>query len=195
MTGKTERRRHRRFRLLFIDVSDFVRRFILRRQAAMLVAGPRPAAHPAPSATPAHPARPAHQGSGWDSSLATGIERIDRQHQVLMASIRDFQQAVQEGSGHEALAGMVSQMSRYAEDHFTLEEAYLAHLKYPHLPAHREEHARLRARVLYLQQRLAGGGPAKVQELAAQLCKYFRDHILKEDAAYVEFARSSGGNS
>jgi hemerythrin-like metal-binding protein len=109
-----------------------------------------------------------------------------------MAAIQRFQTAVREGSGHEALTGTVNQMVRYVEDHLTLEETYLAHIKYPHLPAHREDHARLRARILYLQQRLAGGEPAKVQELATQLCKYLRDHVLKEDAAYVEFAQRAG---
>jgi hemerythrin-like metal-binding protein len=181
MSHPTERRRHRRFRLLFIDIKDFVRRFILKRHATHLVAGPRPDVHSPRS------------GSGLDPSLATGIEQIDRQHQELTAAARRFQEAVQAGSGFEVLTGTMESMIRYAEDHFTLEEAYMAHIKYPHLPAHREDHARLRARISYLQQRVAGGGDlAKVLELSAQLCKYVRDHIVKEDAAYAEFARNAG---
>jgi len=172
-----ERRRHHRFRFLFMDVTEFVRFYILRRQARKLVPGPRPAIHPPQS------------GPNWDPSLATGIERIDRDHQELMVALQSFEKAVKEGSGVRILNRVLKLMVRHSEDHFTLEESYMAHIKYPRLPSHREDHARQRARIRYLQQR--EGDPSKALELSAQLCKYLRDHILNEDASYAEFARNS----
>lgn len=160
-----------------MEVTQFVRFYILRRQATKLVPGPRPGIYPPKT------------GPFWDPSLATGIERIDRQHQQLMVAIQRFEEAVQKGSGLEIVNGTVKLLVQYAEDHFTLEESYMAHIKYPRLPAHREDHARLRARIQYLQQRSRGGDPAKTLELSIQLCQYLRDHIRKEDASYVEFAR------
>lgn len=160
-----------------MEVTEFVRFYILQRQAKKLVPGPRPAIHPPQS------------GLQWDLSLATGIERIDREHQELMVAIQRFQKAVQEGSGLGIVNGTVKLLVRYSEDHFTLEESYMAQIKYPRLPAHREDHARLRARIRYLQQREAD--PAKALELSTQLCQYLRDHILKEDASYAEFARNA----
>jgi hemerythrin-like metal-binding protein len=171
--------KHRHFGFLFMDVTQFVRSYILRRQARRLVPGSRPAVHPP------------QIGPLWDASLATGIERIDRQHQLLMAAIQRFEEAVQEGSALEIVNGTVKQLVRYAEEHFTLEESYMAHIKYPRLPAHREGHARLRNRIQYLQQRTGGQDPAKALELSRQVCQYLRDHIGKEDAAYAEFARSA----
>ena len=125
----------------------------------------------------------------WDPSLATGIDRIDRQHRELMTALQDFQKAVQEGSGLRIVNGTVERMVRYTEDHFMLEESYMNHIKYPRLPSHREDHARLRARIRYLRQRLGEGDREKALELSNHLCQYLRDHILKEDSAYAEFAR------
>jgi len=162
-----------------MEVTQFFRFYVLRRQAKKLVPGPRPAVHP-PQAGPL-----------WDASLATGIERIDRQHQLLLVAIQRFEEAIQDGSALGIVNGTVKQLVKYAEEHFTLEETYLAHIKYPRLPAHREEHARLRTRIQYLQQRAGGADTAKTLELSRQLCQYLRDHIGKEDAAYAEFARNA----
>ena len=162
-----------------MEVTEFVRFYILRRQAKKLVPGPRPAIYPPQS------------GPQWDPSLATGIERIDRQHKELMVAIQRFEEAVHEGSGLRVVNGTVKLLVRYAEDHFTLEESYMAHIEYPQLAAHREDHARLRTRILNLQRRFGGGDPAKALELSSQLCQSLRDHIVKEDAAYAEFARKA----
>lgn len=161
-----------------MDATQFVRFYILRRQGTKLVPGPRPAVHPPRS------------GSRWDSSLATGIERIDEQHRELMVAIQHFEKAVKDGSGLRTVDATVEALVRYAEDHFTLEESYMAHIRYPRLPAHREDHARLRARIRYLQQRFGEGDSAKTLELSSQLCQYLRSHFVREDAAYAEFARN-----
>lgn len=162
-----------------MDVMQFVHSYTLRREARRLVPGPRPAVHPPQT------------GPLWDASLATGIERIDRQHQQLMAALQRFEEAVQEGSALEIVNATVRQLVRYTEEHFTLEESYMAHIKYPRLPAHREDHARLKNRIQYLRQRTGSADPAKALELSKQVCRYLRDHIRKEDASYVEFARGA----
>jgi hemerythrin-like metal-binding protein len=172
-----QERRHHHLRFLWMDVTQFVRLYVLRQQATRMVPGPRPAAHESGS------------GPKWDPSLATGIARVDREHEELLEGIRDFEKAVQQGSGHRKVDEIVGLLVRHAEDHFTLEESYMAHIKYPHLPAHREDHARLRTRVRYLQQRFGESDEAKALELSTQLCQYLRNHILKEDAAYADFAR------
>jgi hemerythrin-like metal-binding protein len=172
-------RRNGPFGFLFVDVTPFLRSWVLRREAKRIVPGPRPAPHP--------------PGTGplWDASLATGIERIDRQHQLLMVALQRFEEAVQEGSALEIVNGTVKSLVRYADEHFTLEESYMAHIKYPRLPAHREDHARLRNRIEYLKQRSGDADPAKALELSKQVCQYLRVHIGREDAAYAEFARSA----
>jgi hemerythrin-like metal-binding protein len=164
-----------------MDVTEIVRRYILRREATGLVPGPRPGPDPRP-----HPPR---SGSDWDPSLATGIERIDQQHQELMVTIQEFQNAAKGGSGFRSLNVTVGLLVRYADDHFTLEESYMAHIKYPDLPEHREEHAALRKRIRALHQRLGASDPAKVMELSAQLCQSLRDHFLRDDGLYMAFAR------
>jgi hypothetical protein len=108
-----------------MDLTVLVRRYILRREATRLLPGPRPDPEPG-----LHPPRSC---SDWDPSLATGIERIDQQHQELMATIQRFQKVKKEGSGFRSLNVTVGLLVRYADDHFTLEESCMAHIKCPDL--------------------------------------------------------------
>jgi hemerythrin len=171
-------RKHHRFRALWMEVPDFVRFYVLRHRTRKPIRRPRPAA------------LQSQTGTLWDASLATGIEGIDGPRQQLMVALQRFEEALREGSGLEIVSRTIEQLARYSEEQFKLEESYMARIKYPRLPAHREKHARLRNRIQYLQHRIGNAEPAKALELSRQLCQVLRDHIRKDDAAYVEFARS-----
>jgi hemerythrin-like metal-binding protein len=171
-----EERKHHRFRYLYMDVTKFMQWYVLRqRPAPKRISGSRTAIHPSRSGSESNPT----------------LARIDAQHEELILAIERFEKAVQEGAGLRAVSETVDLLVRHAEEHFSLEESYMAQLKYPRLPTHREDHARLRGRILYLRQQAAEGHLQKAVELSTQFCRNLRSHTLKEDAAYVEFARSA----
>ena len=180
-------RRHPFVRFLFMDFSVFLRRFILKREGARLARGPIPTP-PVPVAQ-----AKAQQGQAKEPGrplFTTGIERIDQDHQQLTATIRKLQKALHDGSSNEVVLETLDFLVRYSEDHFTLEEAYMKHIDFPGLPAHRESHGKVRATILKLHERIASGDTTVALELSSMLFKYLSDHIMGEDSAYVEHART-----
>lgn len=170
-----------------MDFSDFLRRFILKRQGAKLARGPIPAP-PVPVAR----AKPKQDQAEEHGSplFITGIERIDQDHHQLTATIRQLQKSLHDGSSQEVVIETLDFLVRYSEDHFTLEEAYMKHIDFPGLPGHRASHGKVRATILKLRERISSGDSTVALELSAMLFTYLSDHIMGEDSAYVEHART-----
>jgi hemerythrin len=192
----SERRRHKHFRILHIDLPTFLRRFVLREKPGEARPGaPDPAISPALRATP-HGTRPPVRVDGLrfasrarNSALTTGLPTIDRQHQQLMDAMLKLQQALRDGSGLQGASESMESVSRHAEEHFEYEEAFMEHVRFPHLGRHRREHEHFKAQVQRLRQQVAALDTFGAMELSAALFQWQRDHILGEDLAYAEHAR------
>jgi hemerythrin-like metal-binding protein len=125
----------------------------------------------------------------WNPKYATGIPAIDNQHKSLVEAIHALQLAIEEGRAQAETMELMQFLLRYVDEHFSLEEAYMEHLAFPDLPAHRDLHDRLRTRVKALHDRLARGDAGVTMELPLLLFEWLRDHILHDDFSYVNHAR------
>ena len=126
----------------------------------------------------------------WSPSYATGIPAIDAQHKNLLEHIQRLQQALHEGRAQDESAELMAFLLSYVDEHFALEEAYMEHIAYPRLTQHREIHRLLRIRVQAIADRLAKADPGAGIDLSLLLFEWLRDHILHDDLAYVDHARS-----
>jgi hemerythrin-like metal-binding protein len=125
----------------------------------------------------------------WNPKYATGIPAIDEQHKSLINAIHALQVAIEEGRAQAETLELMEFLERYVDEHFALEEAYMEHISFPELPAHREVHDRLRIRVQALHSRLSRGDAGVTMELPMLLFEWLRDHILHDDFSYVHHAR------
>ena len=126
----------------------------------------------------------------WNSSYATGIEAIDAQHKNMIEHIQKLQESLHEGRVHEETTELMGFLLHYVDEHFTMEEAYMEHIGYPQLGQHQELHRQLRFRVQGIADRLARADSSANIDLSLLLFEWLRDHILRDDSAYVEHARS-----
>ena len=81
----------------------------------------------------------------WDpKKMATGVAEVDAQHQEWIRRFNEFDEAVSQGKGIEAVGGTLLFFSNYAETHFKLEEARMDERHCPAAEANRADHELMR---------------------------------------------------
>ncbi len=124
----------------------------------------------------------------WSPSWSVGDDRLDREHQGLIALInRLAEPAIQESRDPQTWLTCIAEVVRYAENHFRFEEERMRQAHYPGLEAHRTGHLRFRTQVAQLSQAPAEDGPKSLTDLHAFLSAWLRSHVLEEDRRYVPY--------
>ncbi|HPB75227.1 MAG TPA: bacteriohemerythrin [Chromatiaceae bacterium] len=133
----------------------------------------------------------------WNDNFATGIERIDEQHQRLVEILNDLASHVAFPSADLGLDVILASLVDYTLYHFETEEGiWRQHLGGDHLEvAHHGDHQAFVASVLKAKAE-AGDRPVEdlVQDLLALLTRWLASHILEKDRhlAKIVLARQAG---
>ena len=120
----------------------------------------------------------------WDPSLECGHPEIDHQHQQLYSLSNSLLSAITSGRYPEEAKLRMQLLIAHVAQHFHDEEAILARVGHPDLPAHAQEHNRLIAKAKVLQQEMGGVStdlPAILGFLALDLVK---GHIMVWDRRF-----------
>lgn len=117
----------------------------------------------------------------------TGIEQIDEEHRFLFELLnKAYQLAVMDyhSDYYQQIKEILTELDRYAEEHFAHEEAYMTQIRDPELILQRAQHAFFRDKILSFdfaniddvesQQRV-------LAELVSFLAKWLYRHILSSD--------------
>jgi len=177
-----ERRQSRPFRILYISLEGFIQRFILRKSGAVDAPKRKARATSAAAATP--PA--GEKGQPWKC----GVTQLDEQNEHLFKAIRQYQVDLKAG-GDRATDGVLAFLEVHMEGHLALEEAYLEQVQYPGLVEHRGAHRAFVNQLHAFSDRRATGDPGVSLELPQLLFAWLREHVLREDTAWSEFAKAN----
>lgn len=121
----------------------------------------------------------------WQPEYSVHIDAIDRQHQALVALIRQLQEAMWEGRGRAFLETLIDRLVKYTNGHLRFEENMLSEQAYESLAEHIEQHRKLTGQVLDLQQRILGGEAVSNASVVLFLRHWLTDHILQDDQKYA----------
>lgn len=121
----------------------------------------------------------------WRDEYSVRIPNIDAQHQQLVALINDLHAAMMKGDGSQALGRILDDLVRYAEGHFSYEEAMLQQRGYSGLDAHRAEHLALARQVNALREQFRSGRMLMTVGVMQFLKEWLANHILAKDADYA----------
>jgi hemerythrin-like metal-binding protein len=121
----------------------------------------------------------------WRTEYSVRIPQIDAQHQQLVALINELHMAMMEGNGKPALTHILSELVRYAENHFAYEETMLQQRGYSGLTGHRLEHKALMGQVYELRDQFASGKTMLTIKVMQFLKEWLANHILTRDMAYA----------
>jgi len=118
--------------------------------------------------------------------MSVGVERLDRDHQVLVELINRIDECGDDmASRVRVLPEVIATLIAYTVFHFEREEKVMAACGYPDFSAHYEEHRILTREVQKLQRRIvADPGSVSRDEVLAFLTDWLRHHILLQDMEY-----------
>lgn len=123
----------------------------------------------------------------WTPALATGDERIDRQHQEIFRRVDALHQAMLRGDATES-GRLFEFLGTYVGEHFAAEEKAMAASGYPAAATHRAAHTGFVRAYLAIGKSLEREGTAAsvTLQLKSWLTAWLKGHILDAD---VELAR------
>jgi len=121
----------------------------------------------------------------WQPGYSVGIDAIDRQHQALVALIRQLQEAMEEGRGRAFQYTLIESLVAYTNRHFRFEEDLMGEHGYESLAEHVEQHRVLTRQVCELRQKIHDGGAISNASLMLFLRNWLTDHIMQHDQKYA----------
>lgn len=123
----------------------------------------------------------------WSSKYSVGVGVLDEQHKRLVMMINrliDYQNAA---TGSEAISELISEMIKYAQEHFRYEEDLMAESEFPLLNQHKQSHRKFRKKISDLCIAVPLGVSCVPQVMLDFLSKWLLNHILHEDMSYKSF--------
>jgi hemerythrin-like metal-binding protein len=123
-------------------------------------------------------------------TMSTGQPIIDGQHQEWIRRINEFNQAVADQKGIEAVRKALDFLTEYTEIHFSAEEALMERLNSPVKEANKAAHAEFRAKLAEIRAwvKLNGATTVEIVDLKMMLEEWLVDHICSIDAQLLVFA-------
>ena len=125
----------------------------------------------------------------WQKDLETGIEKIDKQHMMLVGMINELYDGITNGKSMEKMSDVLTGLMHYAQTHFQTEEALFREKNYPETQQHIKEHNDFIIKVSGLFDKLNKGELV----LSVDLSKFLRDwlikHVMYSDMKYREYLR------
>ncbi|MGO9241006.1 MAG: bacteriohemerythrin [Bryobacteraceae bacterium] len=129
----------------------------------------------------------------WMDLYATGIEKIDRQHETLTDLLNALNEAFRGGRPHEVLLFRLDQLIESTHEHFTDEEALMRQKEYPDIDLHKAEHDFLLAQVAHFREEFAASKAELSDSMMDYLRDWLRDHILISDRRMARFIKGEAG--
>ena len=129
----------------------------------------------------------------WLDLYATGIEKIDRQHETLTDLLNALNEAFRGGRPNEVLLFRLDQLIESTHEHFTDEEALMRRKEYPDFDLHKAEHDFLLAQVVHFREEFAASKAELSESMMDYLRDWLRDHILISDRRMARFIKGEAG--
>ena len=129
----------------------------------------------------------------WDTSLETGHQKIDKQHQQLVAYLNSIIEASNQGKGSDEIFKTLDFLTGYTIMHFSDEEKLMIQYNYPDYLVHKRYHDDFKATVGDLTQRLLKEGPTEemVNIVTTAIGEWLLNHIKGDDFRMAAFVKAN----
>jgi hemerythrin-like metal-binding protein len=122
----------------------------------------------------------------WNDNYATGIARIDEQHQTLFKAVNELHDAFKAGAATAQIGKAIEFLVRYTVEHFRDEEAFMERHGYAGLAVHRGEHQLLLEEVKAFHSKFEKAPDSvRPMEVARFLGDWLTHHINQVDMKYA----------
>ena len=128
----------------------------------------------------------------WSETYSVKVSAFDEQHKRLFRLIDELSEAMKVGQGQSRLSSVVTELLRYTETHFSVEEKHLAKINYPDLTAHKAEHQKYIQKIKDTEQELKSGKIGMSVGVLTFLNDWLQNHIKKTDMKYSTYMAANG---
>jgi hemerythrin-like metal-binding protein len=120
---------------------------------------------------------------------ATGVERIDREHEGLTDLLNALNESFRAGRPGAVVLFRFDQLIAAVREHFENEEKMARDAAYPDADLHEAEHEFLLQQVDQYREQFAAGAVTMTESMLDFLRDWLRDHILISDRRLGRFLR------
>ncbi len=128
----------------------------------------------------------------WSDEYSVGVRVLDDQHKQIIRTINKLIEQSHVAVDFITVSDALDEMTKYASQHFQLEERLLEENGYPGLEQHKAEHKAFRTKIV----EFCLSTMDHEDEVPDTLLKYLREwllhHILQEDMKYRSFFSGKG---
>ncbi len=132
----------------------------------------------------------------WDTALSAGIPELDEDHKLFISLTNELSSAIAGRRDIGEINHRVRQLLSHAEHHRIHEAAILARYHYPSADAHAKTEAETISHARNILANLQHNAP-EYQQIGAVLKvkETLIEHFLYEDKKYLDYYRSTSGDS
>lgn len=114
----------------------------------------------------------------WNpKTMSTGVPEVDAQHQEWIWRFNEFDTALHQSHGADAVQAALNFFSKYADNHFKMEEACMDARHCSAAQINREDHARMRSILAGYQRYTSQHGFSMIE--VASLRQIMEDWLVK----------------
>ncbi|MDM8546779.1 bacteriohemerythrin [Candidatus Venteria ishoeyi] len=127
----------------------------------------------------------------WNEKYSVGNARMDRHHKKMLNLLDKLYEAARQGQGQNVIEDVIKKLGDYTQYHFQEEEALMARINYPDLPAHKAAHQAFIADFEKLRQDIHRGNVDHAEiKLSNMIATWWKKHVLKMDKQYKIFIKN-----
>ncbi len=128
----------------------------------------------------------------WSDRFSVGVKKLDNQHKQLISLLNKIIRSPNAQTSSETISDILTAMTRYAREHFQLEESLMEKYHYSQLDQHKKTHASFFNNIAKLSLATMKNDNIVPLQLLEYLNHWLQRHILEEDMLYKPFLAHKG---
>ena len=130
----------------------------------------------------------------WDDGLTVGVPWIDNQHKKLLERVNALLNSIIHDDNYDEVGKSVKFLENYVKAHFGTEEGLMQKQYYPGYDVQKRQHELFIKKIHDFSEMHEKSGSSKelAMQVARELWRWFKGHILKKDQEYGDFLRTKG---
>ncbi len=129
----------------------------------------------------------------WDKSYNVGIKKLDEQHKHLIDALKDINKAMEDKRDKLAIAQVINNLRKYAQEHLLEEENFLLDIGYPDYEEHKKQHEIFKDKLAKFCDDFNSDRYLLHFEIAVFLKNWILNHIKVVDKKYADFLNEKAG--
>jgi len=122
----------------------------------------------------------------WSDKYSVGVSVIDEEHKGFIGIINKVIAAKQRNYSQEEVEEVLSELVKFAKEHFKTEEAYMSKFEYPDYLLHYNEHLNFSLHMIIYNNQVINGEYKIMDEVYNYLQEWLVHHIQKTDKKYTK---------